>query len=79
MPGRKRARTDDEVANAQHGEQHTSEQGRQDDIEEANADKMGATHRSARSMEEGGDNREQGEPQPGQGTVVPGVQGGGRR
>lgn len=79
MPGRKRARTEDEVANAQHDEQHTTEQGRQDDIEAANADKMGAAHRSARSIEEGGDNREQGEPQSGYGSVAPGIQGGGKQ
>jgi hypothetical protein len=79
MPGRKRARTDAEVSNAQHGEQHESEQGRQSDAEAANADEMGATHRSGESFVEGGDNQDLGEPQPGYGTVQPGVQGGGKR
>lgn len=79
MPGRKRPRTDPEVANAQHGEQHDEEQGKQPDLEATNADEMGATHRSARSMEAAGDNRELGEPQPGYGTVAPGIQGGGKR
>ncbi|HEU5012695.1 MAG TPA: hypothetical protein VFT66_09140 [Roseiflexaceae bacterium] len=79
MPGRKRARTDSEVENAQHGEHHESEQGRHEDIEDTNADEMGVAQRSVRSVEEGGDNKELGEPQPGYGTVQPGIQGGGKR
>ncbi len=79
MPGRKRARTDNEVENAQHGEQHDEEQGRQGNLEATNADDMGATHRSEELFVEGGDNREQGEPQPGYGSVAPGIQGGGKR
>jgi hypothetical protein len=79
MPGRKRARTDAEVVHAQHGERHETEQGRQEDIEATNADEMGATHRSEHSFVKGGDNQEQGEPQPGYGSVAPGIQGGGKR
>lgn len=79
MPGRKRARTDAEVENAQHGEHHESEQGRQATAEATNADEMGATHRSNEEFVEGGDNQVLGEPQPGYGTVRPGVQGGGKR
>ena len=79
MPGRKRARTDAEVENAQHGEHQDSEQGRQGNMQSTNADKMGATHRSGEEFVEGGDNQELGEPQPGYGTVQPGVQEGGKR
>lgn len=79
MPGRKRARTDSEVEHAQHGEQHDSEQGRQGHLEATNADEMGVAQRSEESVVKGGENQELGEPQPGYGSVAPGIQGGGKR
>lgn len=39
----------------------------------------GMSHRSNQSAKEGGQNEQQGEPNPGYGSVAPGMQGGGKR
>ena len=84
MAGRKRPRTDPEVANAQFGRDPDEAETQPTGANEKNrADNQRANKpdqsRSAHSIEEGGQNEQQGEPPPGYFTVAPGKQQGGKR